>query len=146
MARLGSVQRWSSIETSRKILSSYKHWAVVGMSTNPSRPSFSVATYLLGHGYKVIPVNPSYAACQGITCYPKLADVPNPEEIEVVDIFRRSDAAGMHVDEAIELGAKAVWMQLGVIDEEAAARAEAAGLDVVMDRCPAIDHPRLFGR
>jgi len=96
---------------------------------------------LQSRGYEVIPVNPACEELLGVPCYPALADVP--EQIDVVDIFRRASAAGRHVDEAIEVGASAVWMQLGVIDEAAAARARAAGLDVVMDRCPAIEMPRL---
>jgi predicted CoA-binding protein len=95
----------------------------------------------MDRGFRVIPVNPAAGEILGERCYPSLRDVP--EEIDVVDIFRRADQAGVHVDEAIAVGAKAVWMQLGVINEEAAARAEAAGLKVVMDRCPAIDIPRL---
>ena len=89
------------------------------------------------HGYRVIPVNPNASEVRGLPCYPDLASVPEP--VDVVDIFRRSAAAGAHVDEAIAVGAKAVWMQLGVIDEAAAQRARAAGLEVVMDRCPAIE-------
>jgi predicted CoA-binding protein len=96
---------------------------------------------LQSRGYRVIPINPSCDSLLGERCYPTLADVPEP--IEVVDIFRRSSAAGAHVDEAIAVGAAAVWMQLGVVDEAAAERARAAGLDVVMDRCPAIELPRL---
>ena len=96
---------------------------------------------LHSRGYEVIPVNPSCEEVLGLRCYPKLADVPR--QIEVVDIFRRASEAGRHVDEAIEVGASAVWTQLGVIDEAAAQRARAAGLDVVMDRCPAIEMPRL---
>ncbi|HEX2240496.1 MAG TPA: CoA-binding protein [Actinomycetota bacterium] len=133
--------------TIRKILSEYRTFAVVGCSANPSRASFRVATFLMGHGYRVIPVNPNECDNQILkqTCYERLSSIPFAEEVEVVDIFRRSEFAGSHVDEAIELGAKAVWMQLGVIDQEAAERAAAAGLDVVMDRCPAIEYRRLFG-
>ena len=139
------MNRWSNPETARKILESYRTFAVVGCSAKPHRPSFWVADFLMSAGYKVICVNPNEAECFGSSCYPDLSTAAAAEKIDVVDIFRRSEAAGAHVDEAIEIGAKAVWMQLGVIDEEAAARAEAAGLDVVMDRCPAIDHPRMIG-
>lgn len=92
------------------------------------------------------PVNPSEPEILGRRSYPDIASIPQDEPVEVVDIFRRADLAGAHVDEAIERGAKAVWMQLGVIDEQAARRALAAGLDVVMDRCPAIELPKLQGR
>jgi uncharacterized protein len=132
---------FSDPEVARKILTTYKRFAVVGCSDDPRRPSFRVSRYLLDHGYEVIPVNPNHSSCQGLTCYPDLASVPGA--IEVVDIFRRSEHVADHVDEAIEAGAKAIWMQLGVVDEEAAQRAADAGLDVVMDRCPAIEHPRL---
>ena len=99
---------------------------------------------LQSRGYKVIPVNPSCDELLGVRCHPTLAAAVATEgPIEVVDIFRRSSEAGRHVDEAIEVGASAVWMQLGVIDDAAADRARAAGLDVVMDRCPAIEMPRL---
>jgi predicted CoA-binding protein len=132
----------SSEETARRILSEYRTWAVVGWSPNPARDSNRVASFLESRGYRVIRVNPN--ACDDHPdCHPDLASVGEP--VEVVDIFRRSEAAGAHVDEAIAIGARAVWMQLGVLDPAAAARAEAAGLDVVMDRCPAIDHPRLIG-
>lgn len=116
-------------------------WAVVGLSPNPSRDSHQVASMLQSRGYRVIPVNPHCDEVLGEKAYASLGEVPEP--VEVVDIFRRADAAGAHVDEAIAIGAPAVWMQLGVIDQAAAERAEAAGLDVVMDRCPAIELPRL---
>ena len=129
--------------TAEKILSSYKRWAVVGCSSDRYRPSHGVTRFLLALGYEVTPVNPNEQEVLGLRAYPDLASVEG--EIEVVDIFRRSSEAGPHVDEAIEVGAKAIWMQLDVIDFDAAERAEAAGLDVVMDRCPAIDHPRMIG-
>ena len=104
-----------------------------------------MARFLQGNGYRVIPVNPRATEILGERCYARLADVPAEEDVEVVDIFRRSALAGVHVDEAVEIGARAVWMQLGVIDHAAAARARDAGLRVVMDRCPAIELPRLAG-
>jgi predicted CoA-binding protein len=94
---------------------------------------------LIDQGYDVIPVNPTCDEVHGRRAYPDLASIPDDVDIDVVDIFRRSELAGDHVDEAIQRGAGAVWMQLGVIDEQAAARAREAGLDVVMDRCPAIE-------
>jgi predicted CoA-binding protein len=118
-------------------------WAVVGCSPDPARDSHGVARFLLERGYDVVPVHPSGGERFGRTCYPSLDAVPADRGIEVVDVFRRSDRAGAHVDEAIALGARAVWLQLGVVDEAAAARARAAGLRVVMDRCPKIELPRL---
>ena len=111
-------------------------WAVVGASPDPSRDSHRIAALLESRGYRVLRVNPNWD-----DAYDSLADLPEP--VDVVDVFRRSDEAGAHVDEAIAVGARAVWLQLGVIDEAAAERARAAGLDVVMNRCPAIEMPRL---
>jgi hypothetical protein len=118
-------------------------WAVVGCSPDPGRDSNGVARFLLRHGYDVIPVHPSGGERFGRECFRSLAEIPPDRGVEVVDVFRRADRAGRHVDEAIELGAQAVWLQLGVVDEAAAARARAAGLRVVMDRCPKIELPRL---
>jgi predicted CoA-binding protein len=129
----------------RQILTQARTIAVVGASPRPQRPSHGVMRYLQRQGYRTIPVNPF--ACDGDgeilgeRCYARLADVP--EAIDMVDIFRRSEMAGAAVDEAIAIGAKAVWMQLDVRDRAAAVRAEAKGLKVVMDRCPAIEIPRL---
>jgi predicted CoA-binding protein len=125
----------------RSVLEERRTWAVVGCSPDPGRDSNRIARMLQSRGYRVVPVNPSCDSVLGERCYASLAEVPEP--IDVVDIFRRSSEAGRHVDEAIAVGASAVWMQLGVIDEAAAERARAAGLDVVMDRCPAIEMPRL---
>ncbi len=118
-------------------------WAVVGCSPDPSRDSQRIARLLEAHGYDVIPVNPEADELLGRRCYPTLAHIPTDRRIDVVDVFRRADQAGAHVDEAIEVGARAVWLQLGVVDEDAARRAAEAGLEVVMDRCPAIELPRL---
>jgi hypothetical protein len=114
--------------------------AVVGLSSNPLRPSYGVARYMQQRGYRIIPVNPNEREVLGERAYASLADVP--EKVDLVDIFRRSEEAGEHVDEAIRLGARAVWLQEGVIDEAAAARALAAGLLVVMDRCLLKEHLR----
>ena len=117
--------------------------ALVGASDRPDRPSYGVMRFLQDHGYRVIPVNPQITGehVHGEYVWRDLSQIGEP--IDLVDIFRRPEAAGEAVDQAIAAGAKAVWMQLGVVNEEAAARAEAAGLKVVMDRCPAIDIPRL---
>jgi predicted CoA-binding protein len=127
----------------RDILTSVRTIAVVGASPRRERPSHGVMAYLQRRGYRTIPVNPNAAGgkINGETVYARLADVSEP--IDMVDVFRRTEMAGGVVDEAIAAGAKAVWMQLGVRDDDAAARAEAHGLGVVMNRCPAIEIPRL---
>lgn len=127
----------------RDILTTARVIAVVGWSPNPDRPSHGVAAYLARAGYRVIPVNPGQAGkvALGEIVQPSLAAIEGP--VDMVDIFRRSQEAGAVVDEAIAIGAKAVWMQLDVRDEAAAARARTAGLRVVMNRCPAIEIPRL---
>ena len=126
-----------------ELLTSARTIAMVGASDRPNRPSHGVMRVLQQHGYHVFPVNPQIAGGQvhGERVLRDVSEVGVP--IDIVDIFRRSEAAGEVVDQAIRVGAKAVWMQIGVIDEQAAARAEAAGLKVVMDRCPAIEIPRL---
>ena len=126
----------------REILSQPRRIAVVGCSPDPSRDSHRIARLLLENGHTVVPVNPSATTILGQHCYPTLRAIPDP--VEMVDIFRRADQAGAVVDEAIAVGARIVWLQLGVIDAAAAARAQAAGLTVVMDRCPAIEYQRLW--
>jgi predicted CoA-binding protein len=130
-------------EDIKALLESVRTIALVGASDRPDRPSYGVMAFLQRHGYRVIPVNPQITGehVHGEFVFRELSQIGEP--IDMVDIFRRPQAAGEAVDEAIAAGAKAVWMQLGVINEEAAARAEAAGLKVVMDRCPAIEIPRL---
>ena len=127
----------------RHVLEDLQTWAVVGCSPDPRRDSHGVARFLQQLGKRVIPVYPGEDEILGERAYPDLASVPDDAGIEVVDVFRRSEQAGVHVDEAVAIGAKAVWLQLGVIDEAAAARARAAGLIVIMDRCPKIEWPRL---
>ena len=129
----------------RAILERVKTVAMVGASSNWNRPSYFVMKYLQGKGYRVIPVNPTAAGQEllGEKVYARLEDVP--EKIDMVDIFRNSSAAGPITDDAIRLGAKIVWMQIGVRNEEAARRAEEAGLKVVMNRCPKIEWSRLNG-
>ncbi len=130
-------------EDIRKLLTNARTIAMIGASDRPDRPSYGVMKALQDHGYRVIPVNPQITGehVHGEFVFRDLSQIGVP--IDIVDIFRRPQAAGEAVDEAIAAGAKAVWMQLGVINEEAAARAEAAGLTVVMDRCPASEIPRL---
>jgi uncharacterized protein len=139
----GSVAEHSTAQTIRTLLTETRTWAVVGCSPDPRRDSHRIARLLQRHDFRVIPVNPNVDEVLGERCYPSLSAIPQDERIDVVDIFRRADQAGAHVDEAIERNARAVWMQLGVIDEAAAERAMNAGLLVVMNRCPAIELPRL---
>ena len=129
----------------RKILRECKTIAMVGASANWNRPSYFAMKYLLDRGYRVIPVNPAAAGQEimGQKVYAALADLP--VKADMVDIFRNSEAAGPITDDAIAHGAKVVWMQLGVVNDAAARRAEAAGLRVVMNRCPKIEHSRLAG-
>lgn len=118
--------------------------AVVGLSNRRFRPSYGVAEYMQRNGYRIIPVNPLVEAVLGEKCYPDLESVP--ERVDIVDIFRRPEFVPEIVDAAVRIGARAVWMQEGVVDEEAAEKARAAGLEVVMDRCILKDHRRLvFG-
>ena len=141
------AERWSDPAVAARILTEFRVWAVVGASPDPTRPSFGVTRSLMRFGFEVIPIYPRETTIHGLVTIPDLRTAaeqrPAGSPIEVVDIFRASHRAGAHVDEAIEIGAKAVWLQLGVWDEAAAERADAAGLLVVMDRCPAIDYPRL---
>ena len=126
-----------------RVLKTYKHIAMVGLSSNPFRPSHFAAIYLLSKGYVVVPVTPRENEVLRQKSYPSLRDVPGP--VEVVDIFREQSAVPSIVEEAIAVGAKVIWMQLGVIHEAAAERARQAGLEVVMDRCMKIEHARFFG-
>src|ERR1700712_2050023 len=128
----------------RGILADTKTIAVVGASANSERPSYGVMRWLIGHGYRVVAINPGLTGpLLGAPVYPKLSDVPEP--IDMIDVFRNSNAVGPVVDEALALAGKpkVIWMQLGVVNEEAARRAEAAGLTVIMDRCPVIEAGRL---
>jgi uncharacterized protein len=131
-------------DTIRSLLTRNLTWAVVGCSPSPQRDSHRIADLLRRRGNRIVPVNPHAAGTEilGARCVATVGEL-GEGAVDVVDIFRRADAAGAHVDEAIAIGARAVWMQLGVIDEDAAERARAAGLDVIMDRCPAIEVRRL---
>jgi predicted CoA-binding protein len=120
------------------ILRKYKTIAVVGLSNNPMRPSHGVSEYMKHQGYRIIPVNPGHSEILGEKAYRTLEDIPEP--VEIVNIFRRSDQVGPVVDSAIKVGAKVVWMQEGIENEEAAEKARAAGLEVVMDRCILKEH------
>lgn len=125
-------------EEIRDILRKYQVVAVVGLSPKPERPSFQVARYLKEHGYRIVPVNPGQKEILGETCYRSLTDIPFP--VEVVDIFRNVEAIPAIVDEAIAVGARAVWMQQGLAEPVSARKAKAAGLEVVMDRCMKVEH------
>jgi predicted CoA-binding protein len=142
-----SSRDWRDPKVAEHILRSYRVWAVIGCSSHPWRASHGVSRYLLRQGYEIVPINPNEEVIHGKRAYPDLPSVPVDRRapIEVVDIFRRSDLVLPHVEEAIAIGAKAIWMQLEVWNEEAAILAADAGLDVVMDRCPAIDHPVMVG-
>ncbi|HEX9665003.1 MAG TPA: CoA-binding protein [Thermodesulfobacteriota bacterium] len=131
------------IEKIGRILKENHVIAVVGLSANWHRPSFFAAKYLQDHGYRIIPVNPTYEEILGEKCYPSLLDITEP--VDVVQIFRKPEDVPPIVEQAVKIGAKVVWMQLGVINEKAAKIAEDAGLVVVMNRCMKIEHARLFG-
>jgi uncharacterized protein len=127
-----------------ELLTTTRTWAVVGASPDPTRDSHRVLRALLSWGFDVVPVNPTCEEVAGLPAVPSLEDLPPGCRVDVVDVFRRSSEAGRHVDEAIALGARGVWLQLGVVDEAAAERARSSGLLVVMDRCPLIEYPRLL--
>jgi hypothetical protein len=133
---------YADAETIRRILTATGDtWAVVGLSNNEERAAYGVADVLRRYGKRIVPVHPKAETVHGEKGYASLSDIPFP--VDVVDVFVNSGLAGAVADEAVGIGAKAVWFQLGVIDEEAYARTRAAGLDMVMDRCPAIEIPRL---
>ncbi|HEV2126420.1 MAG TPA: CoA-binding protein [Chloroflexota bacterium] len=127
-----------------RLLREYRRIAVVGLSDKPNRPSYGVAAYMQDAGYGVIPVNPTIQEALGIPAVPSLQETPPP--VEIVDIFRRSDDVPPVIDDAITAGAKVIWLQLGIVNEEAAERARAAGMTVVQDRCLKVEHHRLLGR
>ncbi|GMV59001.1 MAG: CoA-binding protein [Burkholderiaceae bacterium] len=136
----------TDIPTLRRILHHSRRIAVVGISAEWHRPSYFVGKYLLEHGYTMIPVNPKYGEVLGQRCYPDLnAAAREAGPIDLVDCFRKSEEIPALAEDAIAIGAKVLWMQLGVVNEAAARKARAAGLDVVMDRCVKIEHGRLFG-
>ena len=130
------------VATIHKVLRESKTIAVVGLSPKPNRPSHQVARYLMEVGYTIIPVNPGQDTILGQTCYSNLRDIPTP--VDMVDIFRRQEEVVPIVEDAIGIGARFIWMQQGIVNEEAAEKAEAAGLIVIMDRCTKIDHMNLL--
>ena len=132
-------------EALRGLLREARTIAVVGLSPRASRPSHAVARYLQGSGYRIVPVNPGHAAILGEKSYPTLTAAAAQHAIDVVDVFRRSEFVGPIVDEALRVRPRLIWLQLGVVDAAAQARAEGAGIPIVMDRCLAIDHRQLLG-
>ena len=124
-----------------EIINKYNSIAVVGLSDNPMRPSYQVAAYLIDAGYKIFPVNPNCKEILGLECYPDLNSIP--VKIDIVDVFRRPEHVGNIVKKSVEIGAKVIWLQLGVINHEAALKAQSLGLKVIMDRCIKIEHRRI---
>ncbi len=131
------------VNTLRRILKESRVLAIVGLSASWHRPSYFAAKYMLEHGYRVIPVNPQYTEVLGQKCYASLRDIP--EKVDLVDVFRKTADVMPIAEDAIAIGARVLWQQLGVKNEAAAAKARAAGLEIVMDRCVKIEHGRLFG-
>ena len=127
----------------RRILTECRTIAVVGLSAKENRPSHGVARYLQQHGYRIVPVNPRFESVLGERCYARLADIPHP--VDMVDVFRRAEEVLPVAQEAVAIGARCLWQQLGIANVEADRVARAAGLDAVMDRCIKIEHARLFG-
>ncbi|MCV2217971.1 CoA-binding protein [Thauera sp. Sel9] len=133
----------SDIQTLRRVLQESRSIAVVGLSADWFRPSYFAAKYMQAHGYRIIPVNPKYPEILGEKSYPDLASIP--EKVDIVDVFRKPADAVAVAEQAIAIGARTLWLQIGVINEEARRKAEAAGLTVIMDRCVKIEYARLFG-
>jgi uncharacterized protein len=131
---------WLDRDTIGEMLVQSETWAVVGLSGNPARTAYSIAAFLQRHGKRIVPVHPDAPTVLGEQGYASLAEIPFP--VDVVDVFRRSEHAGPFADEAVAIGAKGVWFQLGVLDEDAFARTTAAGVPMVMDTCPAIEWRR----
>jgi uncharacterized protein len=137
------MRRMSDINTLRRVLRESRTLAIVGLSADWFRPSYFAAKYMQEHGYRIIPVNPKYDEILGEKCYPSLGAIP--EAVDIVDVFRKPADATAIAREAVAIGAKTLWLQIGVINEEARQIAEDAGLTVVMDRCVKIEYARLFG-
>jgi uncharacterized protein len=137
---MASTASWLDRDSIRFMLTECDTWAVVGLSGDPSRTAYRIAEFLQERGKRIVPVHPAAPTVLGAQGYPTLADVPVP--IDVVDVFRRSAAAGEFADQAVDVGARGVWFQLGVVDQDAFERTRAAGVPMVMDTCPAIEWPR----
>jgi uncharacterized protein len=135
--------RWQDIDVIERLVRESRTVAVVGCSPDPGRPSFGVARYLVNSGLRILPVNPNISAWQGLEAYPSMADLPEPPDI--VDVFRRPEFVPQIAEQAVAIGAGALWLQLGVISEAGAEIAAAGGLDVVMDRCLAVEHREVVG-
>ncbi|MEE8291770.1 MAG: CoA-binding protein [Candidatus Tectomicrobia bacterium] len=144
MARYAGIMTGELSVQPRNILTQYRRIAMVGVSGNPTRASYRALVHMKSKGYTVYPVNPSYDEILGLKCYKSLLDIDKP--VDIVDIFRRPEMVLPLVSEALEIGAKVFWMQIGVINEEAAAKAAAAGMEVVIDRCVKIEHCRFYGK
>ncbi len=142
-----SVKPIDDISSLRRILKECRVLAIVGLSANWHRPSYFAAKYMLEHGYRVVPVNPQYQEVLGQKCYASLRDIPRTVvgRVDLVDVFRKTADVMPVAEDAIAIGARVLWQQLGVRNEEAAAKARAAGMESVMDRCVKIEHGRLFG-
>ncbi|GIX45893.1 MAG: CoA-binding protein [Candidatus Tectimicrobiota bacterium] len=144
MTRYAGIMSGEISTRTRDILTRYRRIAMVGVSGNPTRASYRALVHMKSKGYIIYPVNPSYEEILGLKCYKSLLEIKEP--VDIVDVFRRGDTVLPLVSEAREIGAKVFWMQIGVINEEAAAKAAEAGMEVVMDRCVKIEHCRFFGK
>jgi uncharacterized protein len=143
MQRTEIDPRWQDLTVIERLVRESRTVAVVGLSDNPRRPSFGVARYLRSAGLRILPVNPGLSSWEGLPAYPALADVPEP--VDIVDVFRRPEHVPAIAREAVEIGAGALWLQLGVLSSDGARIAAAGGLDVVMDRCLAVEHREVVG-
>jgi predicted CoA-binding protein len=143
MQRTDIDPRWQDLSVIERLVREARTVAVVGLSPDPGRPSFGVARYLRGSGLRIMPVNPNVSSWDGLPAYASLADVP--EEVDIVEVFRRPEHVPAIAREAVAIGAGALWLQLGVISPEGAEIAAAGGLDVVMDRCLAVEHREVVG-
>ena len=144
MVRYAGIMTGELTERTRDLLTQYRRIAMVGVSGNPTRASYRALVHMKSKGYTVYPVNPSYDEILGLKCYKSLLDIQQP--VDIVDIFRRPDTVIPLIAEALEIGAKVFWLQIGVINDEAAKQAAEAGMEVVMDRCVKIEHCRFYGK